>query len=124
MKLTITEQHENLLLHRIEVEGKVEFDGATPSNKDICAEISSKIKKEAGLVVVKQIKNTFSLHEANFTAVAYNDAAAKKRTESMTKHLRKKEEEVRKKAAAEAQAKKEAEAAKKVEEPEAATSSE
>ena len=108
MKLTIIEQHENQLLHRIELQGKIEFDGATPSNNDLHAELSSKIKKEAGLVVIKQIKNFFSLHEAAFTAVAYSNLAAKQKAEPMTKHLRKKEEEARKKSQAESESKKEA----------------
>ena len=108
MKLTITEQHENQLLHRVELEGKIEFDGATPSNNDLRAELSSKMKKEAGLVVIKRIKNSFSNRDATFTALAYNNLAVKQKTEPMTKHLRKKEEEARKKASVEAEAKEEA----------------
>lgn len=108
MKITITEQRENQLLHRLEFGGTVEFDGATPSNNTLRAEISSKIKKEAGLVVIKQIKNSFSRHDAAFTAVAYSNLAAKQKTEPMTKHLRKKEDEARKKAKAESEANQEA----------------
>lgn len=121
MKVTITEKQDNALLQRLEISGNVEFEGATPSNNDVAAEIASQVKSDGSLVVVKHIYTQFSTQTAKFDAVVYATAEARAKAEMSTKHLRKKAEEAAK-AAAEAK-KAEAEAAPKEEEAPAAEES-
>jgi len=111
MKLEITEKKDNKLLGRIEVNGKLTFEGVTPSNKTLQDLLAVELKVDKKLIVVKQIKGMFSYQEAEFLAYVYTDKEKMNKMEVMTKHLRKKEEEKKKK---------EAEAAKKAEEEKAA----
>lgn len=125
MDLKIEEKFNNSLLGRIDVTGNLSFSGATPSNAELTAALAKDLKAEESLVVVKQIKTTFSTQTATFKAASYKDLASKQKFEVMTKHLkaveakRLKEEaekkaaelEAKKKAEEEAQAAKEAEAA-------------
>lgn len=107
MKLTITEKRENLLLERTEVKGRINFEGSTPSNREVAEAIGRELKKEVGLVVIKKIRTLFSRREADFQATVYNNLEARQKIEKKTKHLRKKEEEERKKIVDEAGKKKE-----------------
>jgi len=114
MKVTIQEKNDNPLLGRLEVSGVLEFEGATPSNAQLAEALAKELKKELGLVVVKSIYTRFGHQNAEFTAVIYNDEAAKDKIEMLTKHIKKKLEEERKKA--EEARKAEEEARKKAEE--------
>jgi ribosomal protein S24E len=120
MKLEITEKKKNELIGRAEVIGTLVYQGITPSNADITAEIAKQLKVNASLVIVKQIKGVFSKQEAKVTAFAYNDVKAKDKFEMSTKHLRKAAEEKAKKEAeakqAQAEEKAAADAKKKEEE--------
>ena len=98
MKLTILNKKENPLLERVEVKGKIVFEGVTPSNQDVRSTIAKELGKEESLVVVKHIFTQFSKVEAEIEAVAYSNQEAKIKTEKVTKHLRKKMEEEKKKA--------------------------
>ncbi len=99
MELTINEKKENILLGRTEVYGVLKFTGTTPSNSEVVAEMAKAFRAETGLVVMKHIYTQFSRQEAVFHAVIYKDAAAKMRMEKVTKHMKKKAEEAKKKAA-------------------------
>jgi len=101
MQITIQEKKNNSFLKRTEVKGQVSFEGATPSNAQISEAVAKELHaKEADLVVVKHIYTAFSRREAKFEAVVYDNAEAKKLTEKLTSHQRKKLEEAKKAAAA------------------------
>lgn len=114
MKLEITQKKQNTLLNRVEVEARIDFDVATPSNSEVAAAIGKQVKGE---VVVKSIYTTFGQKTGTVTAFVYKNLEDKSKMEKMTKHLRKKAEEVAKKVAEEkkaaAEAKKVAEEAAK-----------
>lgn len=101
MNITITTKNENPLLHRVEVQGVVAFEGATPSNAQMVEALASQLKAEGSQIVLRHIYNTFSKNEAKFDAVAYNSADARKKAERLTPQQKKKLEEERKKAAEE-----------------------
>ncbi len=118
MKLEITEKKNNELIGRVEIKAHLVYQGVTPSNADITADVAKQLKVDESLVVVKQIKGIFSKQESNVTAVAYKDAKVKLKYEMSTKHLRKIAEEKAKKDAEEKEAA--AEAKKKEQEEKAA----
>lgn len=115
MEINITNKTDNELLYRIEVDGIVNFEGATPSNSDLQKKLAGELKKDTNLVVIKNIYTTFSQQEAKFKAFVYENAKAKSKVEMKTKYLRKQAEENKKKADAEAAEKAEAEAKAKEE---------
>ena len=98
MKFKITEKKENPLLERVEVVGEIEFEGQTPSNMEIAELIAKEMGKELSLVVMNNIKITFSKQSGTFTANVYNSEESREKITKLTKHLRKKIEEERKKA--------------------------
>jgi len=120
MKVSIQDKKDNVLLKRTEVKGTLEFEGATPSNAQLAEIVAKEMKVNVGLVVVKNIYTKFGHLQADFSAVIYKDAEAKKQTEVLTKHMKVKIEEEKKKQeearAAEKEAKKAEAEAKKAEE--------
>ncbi len=123
MQLNITEKKDNLLLERVEVLGTITFEGVTPSNSEVTEAIAKALKSDASLVVLKGIHTKFSEQVADVIALVYKTAEAKAKFETVTKHVKKKAEEVAKAAAEE----KKEEAAPKEEakaEPEAAPAEE
>lgn len=101
MNITINTKHENPLLHRVEVEGVVAFEGATPSNAQMVEALASQLKTEASQIVLRHIYNNYSKQEAKFEGVVYASADARKKTERLTPQQKKKLEEEMKKAAEE-----------------------
>ncbi len=99
VNIEITEKKENKLLGRVEVEGKLTFTGATPSNEVLKEKLAADLNKEKDLVVVKSIYSKYSHQEANFLVFIYDNKESMSKIEVSTKHLRKKEEEAKKKAA-------------------------
>ncbi|HLD39927.1 MAG TPA: hypothetical protein VJB13_02195 [Candidatus Nanoarchaeia archaeon] len=108
MNITINTKHENPLLHRVEVQGVVTFDGATPSNAQMVEALAQQMKTDASHIVLRHIYNKFSKHEAKFEAVSYASADARKKAERLTPQQKKKMEEEMKKAAEEKKKAKEA----------------
>ena len=98
MQLNIKQKNENSFLKRTEVTGTVTFSGATPSNNDVAAAVGKAVGKGAENVVIRKIKTIFSQNCADVEALVYHTADAKKSTEPMTKHMKKKLEEEAKKA--------------------------
>ncbi|MBI2572729.1 hypothetical protein HYV86_02625 [Candidatus Woesearchaeota archaeon] len=99
MQITVEHKTENPLIKRTDITGSVTFSGATPSNKDIAAALVKQLHVDQSLLVIKTIHNDFSFQKAHFQAVVYANAETKKKYEMMTTHLRKKEEELKKKSA-------------------------
>jgi len=113
MKLNITNKTDNILLHRLNVEGTISFEGVTPSNNDLRKKLTSELKKDTNLIVIKNIHTSFSQQNAKFLAFVYENAEAKNKIEMDTKHLRKKAKEDKQKADAEVVQKAEAKAKEK-----------
>jgi len=108
MNITINTKHENPLLHRVEVQGVVSFEGATPSNAQMVEALASQLKAEASQVVLRHIYNKYSKHEAKFEGVVYSSVDARKKAERLTPQQKKKLAEEMKKAAEEKKKAKEA----------------
>ena len=99
MKIDIKEKNENILLGRLEIKGLIEFEGVTPSNAQLTEVLAKETKKDSNLVVLKNIYTDFGHQKGTFSAFIYNDLEARDKIEKMTKHLKKKAEEVAKTAA-------------------------
>ena len=109
MNITITNKHENPLLHRVEVHGVVAFEGtATPSNAQVVEALASQLKADASQIVLRHIYNKYSKHEADFEAVAYASVEARGKAERLAPQQKKKMEEEKKKAVEERKKAKEA----------------
>ncbi len=93
MKLEIKDKKENKLLGRLEVEGKLVFEGATPSNEAVKDKLAAELNADKDLIVIKHIHSKFSHQEAELLAFVYDNEEKMDKTEMMTKHLRKGEEE-------------------------------
>lgn len=93
MEIKITEKRENGLLNRTEVSGSVSFDGPTPSNTDLAAEIAKQLKTDVSLVVMKHIYIKFGHQAGEFFTLVYKDEVARNKIERMTKHMKKRIEE-------------------------------
>ncbi len=90
MKVTITKNNRNELLKRNELQGQIEFEGPTPSNRELIHEIAKGNDSQA---VIKKISTNYGNTTAKFTAVIYDDAEHLKNIEKITKHQRKTSEE-------------------------------
>lgn len=101
MKIEIKEKKENKLLGRLEVEGKVIFDRATPSNEVIRDALALELKADKNLIVVKHVYSKFGYQQADFLAYVYNNREKMEKMEVMTKYLKKKAAEGKKKKAEE-----------------------
>ena len=101
MLLTLENKKINALLKRVEVSGKISFEGTTPSNVQLAEALTKEMKKETDSVVIKNIYTTFGRQEAGFNALVYDTLEAKKFTEVLTPQVKKKLAEEKKKAASE-----------------------
>ena len=101
MNITINTKHDNPLLNRVEVEGVVAFEGATPTNAQVVEALAQQLKADQAHIVLRHIYNKFSKHEAKFEGVVYNSTEARQKVERLTPQQKKKMEEEMKKAAEE-----------------------
>jgi len=76
MKLTINEKKENPLLKRKEVYGDIVFSGATPSNKDVSAELAKQVGSTEDCIRIQHIYGTFGRHTATLEAHVYESKEA------------------------------------------------
>ena len=108
MQITILEKNENVLVGRTEIKGKIVFNDVTPSNKELAAGLNKELKQDISLIIIKNIYTKFGHQEASFTAFVYSSKETRDKAEMVTKHLKKKAEEV-----AKAEAERKAEEAEK-----------
>lgn len=101
MNITIIQKKENILIGRMEVQGKLEFDAATPSNSETIAAIAKELKTTPELVVMKHIYTKFGHHVADFQSFAYKTAEDRKKMETQK---RKKADAAKKEGEAKAEA--------------------
>ena len=112
MKCEITEKKENPLLKRLEVSGKLTFDGATLSNAVLKKELASQCKAKEENIIIQGIYSKFGEASGTFSALVYKSQEDLKRYTPVTKHMK----EAAKKAAEEAKKATEAAAEKPAEE--------
>lgn len=74
MEITILSEKEEPLLKRKAVKAEISEYGATPSEKAIKEEIAKKLKADAALVDVKNVKHSFGGGKVTFTGYVYKDA--------------------------------------------------
>lgn len=89
--MNITSKKENALLERTEVEGTIEFEGATPSTAQVTEEVAKQLHQDPATVVVKHVYTQFGHHAAKFIARVYSSAESRKKIEVLPSHLKKKE---------------------------------
>ncbi len=89
--MNITSKKENVLLERTEVEGTIEFEGATPSNAQVTEEVAKQMHHDPATVAVQHIYTQFGHGQAKFTARVYASPEARKKVEVLPSHLKKKE---------------------------------
>ncbi len=71
MEITIVKDVQNPLLERREIEAIVSFQGATPSRKEILAELSKKLKVDDTHIEVDKIYQRFGKQEAKVIAFVF-----------------------------------------------------
>lgn len=98
MEISIEKKTENKLLSRIEVAGKIVFDKATPSYKDVTKKLSEVLKSKEDHIALKSVKTKFGHKEATFNANVYKDNESKKTTEKKGKKAKEKEKKAEDKA--------------------------
>ena len=89
--MNITSKKENVLLDRIEVQGTLEFEGATPSNAQVTEDVAKHMHQDPATVSVQHIYTLFGHHQATFTAMVYSSAEARQKMEVRLPHMKKKE---------------------------------
>ncbi|MAG91398.1 hypothetical protein CMO83_01860 [Candidatus Woesearchaeota archaeon] len=77
LQLNITKQQEEPLLSRKLINATLEFDNATPSNKETISLIASNLKKDEKLISVRHIYTSFGNKKANVIAYVYTDEKKK-----------------------------------------------
>ena len=85
MKVDITTEKKNPLLLRTEVEGKLTFEGATPSNAQLAEALGKKYGCPPEAVCVKHIYGKFGKTHADFTANVYESKEALDKIEAQPK---------------------------------------
>ena len=72
MELHIKQDKKNALLHRKEVDGSINYQGATPSNAQLQEALSKKFSSGADTIAVKHIYGSFGAQTATFEAHVYD----------------------------------------------------
>ena len=93
MELEITNKTDEPLLNRTKIEGKIKFEGATPSNVEVVKQIASELKVNENVIAIKGIYTSFGSPNAKFFAHSYKDEASKKDIEPKPKTGKKPAEE-------------------------------
>ncbi|MBU0979779.1 MAG: hypothetical protein KJ709_03160 [Nanoarchaeota archaeon] len=79
MNLTITDENDNPLMQRKEIEAELTFDKETPSRKEVKKALSDQMKNEN--IVIKIIKMKFGFQQAKVRANVYMDKGAMEKYE-------------------------------------------
>lgn len=94
--ITIGLKKEQPLLQRTQIEGMIEFEGATPSKISVVEQLGKNLSLAAELISLQSIYTQFGSRRARFTAYAYQNAEARKKYETVLSHLKKKEKQEKK----------------------------
>jgi len=77
MNITSTNQKQNTLLGRNEVEAHLTFETVTPTNAEVRQLVAQLMKSDEKNVVIKHIYSDFGAREADVFAYVYNDETAR-----------------------------------------------
>lgn len=91
--MNIISKKENSLLDRTEIEGTIEFEGATPSNVQVTEDVATQMHVDPATVAVQHIYTQFGHHQATFIVRIYSSPEARKKIEVLLPHMKKKEGE-------------------------------
>lgn len=78
MELSVQEKNENKLLKRMEVRFTVEFEGPTPSRKDLKDRLCGVLKASPDLTIIDNLAQGFGSNQLAGYAKVYSDAEAMK----------------------------------------------
>jgi ribosomal protein S24E len=92
MNLKITEQKDNPLLVRKEIKAQLSYEAATPSTKDLHAQLASGLKVKQELLVVKHIYPGFGTRQADVLVYQYESKEQLLKVEGEKKVAKPKEE--------------------------------
>lgn len=95
MDIDITRKEEEKLMKRTFFEGKVVFEGKTPSRTDMKKDVCHKLGSKNELTVISKILNDYGSERAKITGYVYDDESAMKNLENryvMLRHLTKAEQ--------------------------------
>ena len=99
MDIEITNKKPEPLMKRIYFEGKLVFEGKTPSRIDIKKDVCSKLGSKDALTVIRKINTDYGSERALFNGYAYEDEANLKNLENkytLLRHLTKAEQNAEK----------------------------
>ncbi len=71
MEIKITHRKENQLLSRTEINGTINFTGATPNFDALKKDLAEVLRASEETIVVKEIYTKFGFPKADFRAFAY-----------------------------------------------------
>ena len=77
MQLNVTNKKDEPLLSRTEVSASLEFEKATPSNKEVAALLATTLKADEKLIAVRHVYGHFGDKKAKVTAYLYADEEKK-----------------------------------------------
>ncbi len=93
LELNITDKEEQKLLSRLNVKGRLKFEGsATPSNDQVRELIAKTVGKDAKLIVVKNIYTKYGDASADVVAYVYDNEKKLKELEKVNKKSKEKKE--------------------------------
>jgi ribosomal protein S24E len=93
MNLKITEQKDNPLLLRKEIQATLTYDAATPSTKDLHSQLASGLKVKPELLVVKHILPQFGTRVADVLVYQYESEEQLKKVEGVKEKIEDKPKE-------------------------------
>ncbi len=75
MDITVTEDKNNALLNRREINFKVKYEGATPSRNDVRNKLLAMLDASLDLTIIQKLDNEYGMQELTGYAKIYEDAA-------------------------------------------------
>ena len=83
MELEITQNNDNPLLHRKELQVVIKHDEkATPKRKEVIRGLSEELKAKKDLIIIDHLKNKYGKSETHGYAKVYSNVDALKRIET------------------------------------------
>ncbi|MGP8329525.1 MAG: 30S ribosomal protein S24e [Methanosarcinaceae archaeon] len=74
MDITVTEDKNNALLDRREINFKVKYEGATPSRNDVRNQLLAMLDASLDLTIIQKLDNEYGMQELTGYAKIYEDA--------------------------------------------------
>ncbi|HJH31711.1 MAG TPA: 30S ribosomal protein S24e [Methanosarcinaceae archaeon] len=75
MDITVTEDKNNALLDRREINFTVKYEGATPSRNDVRNKLLAMLDAALDLTIIQKLDNEYGMQELTGYAKIYEDAA-------------------------------------------------